>query len=134
MNKRDLLKRLDRYDDDQMFLFSDGDGWSNLEVVDRDDGSVFFMADRNCSPFESDNGGPMEDPVPPAMDESIMIPIVRQRKKESLLVESAVVLDNKGELPGVLAKAVSHMFTKSTMMITPNKTQQSRTKQIKINA
>lgn len=54
MTLKDFLKRTNKEDEDKMLLWSDGIGWSNLEI-EITDTSIKLLPCKNNSPFSSDN-------------------------------------------------------------------------------
>ena len=55
MTYKDLVKRLSLLlDGDKMLIWSDGEGWSNLEIEIREN-DILLLPSKNNSPFSSDN-------------------------------------------------------------------------------
>lgn len=55
MTYKDLVKRLSLVlDGDKILFWSDGEGWSNLEIEVRGN-DILFLPSKNNSPFSSDN-------------------------------------------------------------------------------
>ena len=55
MTYKDLVKRLSlTLDGDKMLIWSDGEGWSNLEIEIREN-DILLLPSKNNSPFSSDN-------------------------------------------------------------------------------
>lgn len=55
MTYKDLVKRLSlTLDGDKMLIWSDGEGWSNLEIEIREN-DILLLPSKNNSPFSSEN-------------------------------------------------------------------------------
>ena len=55
MTYKDLVKRLSLVlDGDKMLIWSDGVGWTNLEIEIREN-DILLLPSKNNSPFSSDN-------------------------------------------------------------------------------
>ena len=55
MTYKDLVKRLSlTLDGDKMLIWSDGEGWTNLEIEVREN-DILLLPSKNNSPFSSDN-------------------------------------------------------------------------------
>lgn len=54
MTLKDFLKRINKEDLEKMMIWSDGIGWSNLEI-EITENQIKLLPCKNNSPFESDN-------------------------------------------------------------------------------
>lgn len=54
MTLKDFLKRTSEKDLDKMLIWSDGTGWSNLEI-EISENQIKLLPCKNNSPFKSDN-------------------------------------------------------------------------------
>lgn len=53
MTLRDVLRRVDMSDLDKVLIWSDGVGWSNIEIK-VEECTIKILPDKNNSPFSSD--------------------------------------------------------------------------------
>ena len=78
MTYKDLVKRLSLVlDGDKMLIWSDGEGWSNLEIEVRGN-DILFLPSKNNSPFSSDNQEEIE------MKKKEIVTITRNEYEELL--------------------------------------------------
>lgn len=46
MTKKELIKRLEKFDDDNVIIISDNKGWSNIDKVEKLDSSIMLLIEK----------------------------------------------------------------------------------------